>query len=122
VGIFKMNKKDARLKRGRRFRMKAKELEALRLCVHRTSKHMYAQIISADGAFTLAAASTLDKELKQALNATGNKEAATQVGELIAKRALAAGIKIVAFDRSGFEYHGRVKALANAAREHGLQF
>ena len=97
-----------------------RELVAVRLCVYRSSQHMYAQVISADGAKVLASASTLDKELRGA--ATGNVEAAKKVGQLVAERAKAAGVTQVAFDRSGFKYHGRVKALADAAREGGLEF
>src|SRR4051812_10014826 len=120
--VNNMNKKSARLKRAKRLRMKAHELEVVRLCVHRTPRHIYAQVISADGGSVVAAASTLDKAFKNLLNSTGNVEAAKKVGTLIAKRALDAGILQVAFDRSGFNYHGRVKALAEAAREGGLQF
>ena len=117
-----MNKKSARLRRAKRGRMKSKELETLRLCIHRTPRHIYAQIISSEGASVLASASTLDKQVKGKLKSTGNIEAAKLVGKLVAKRALDAGIEKVAFDRSGFNYHGRVKALADAAREGGLQF
>ena len=117
-----MNKKESRLKRAKRTRMKIREIEAIRLCVNKTPQHIYAQITSSDGAKTLAAASTLDKELKKALKSTGNVDAAKEVGKLIAKRALEAGLKAVAFDRSGFLYHGRIKALADAAREAGLEF
>lgn len=117
-----MNKKESRLKRAKRFRMKARELEAIRLCVHRTSQHIYAQVISGDGSSVLAAASTLDPELKKTLKSTGNVEAAKLVGGLVAKRAVEAGVTQVAFDRSGFVYHGRIKALADAARDNGLQF
>src|SRR5579862_8266762 len=117
-----MNKKESRMKRAKRFRMKARELEAVRLCVHRTPRHIYAQIISRDGASVMAVASTLDPEIRKQLKSTGNVEAAKVVGGLVAKRALEAGIKQVAFDRSGFVYHGRVKALADAARENGLEF
>ena len=113
-------KKEARLRRARKVRMKIRELGAHRLSVHRTPRHMYAQILSADGGKVVAAASTLDKELRQ--GATGNVDAARKVGELIASRAKAAGIETVAFDRSGYRYHGRVKALADGAREAGLQF
>jgi large subunit ribosomal protein L18 len=102
--------------------MKIRELEAIRLCVFKTPRHMYAQITSSDGAKTIVTASTLDKELRKALKVTGNVSAAQEVGKLIAKRALEAGIKEVAFDRSGFLYHGRIKALADAAREVGLEF
>ncbi|MBV8802782.1 MAG: 50S ribosomal protein L18 [Gammaproteobacteria bacterium] len=116
-----MNKKSARLRRAKRSRAKIMELEATRLCVHRTSSHIYAQVISSDG-LVIVSASTLDKQIKGKLKSTGNKEAAQQVGKLVAKRALDKGIKEVAFDRSGFNYHGRVQALADAAREVGLQF
>jgi len=108
------------LRRARKVRIKIRERGSSRLCVHRTPRHMYAQVTTADGSQVLAAASTLDKELRQ--GATGNVEAARQVGELIAERAKKAGIEDVAFDRSGYRYHGRVKALADAAREAGLQF
>ena len=117
-----MNKKDQRLRRAKRGRMKSKELESVRLCIHRTPRHIYAQIISANGASVLACASTLDKQFKGKLKSTGNIEAAQLVGKLVAQRALDAGISEVAFDRAGFKYHGRVKALADAAREGGLQF
>ncbi|OHC13914.1 MAG: 50S ribosomal protein L18 [Pseudomonadales bacterium GWC2_63_15] len=114
------DKKVIRLRRARQARLKMRELEAVRLCVYRSSQHMYAQVISADGGKVLASASTLDKELRGA--ATGNVEAAKKVGLLVAERAKAAGVTQVAFDRSGFKYHGRVKALADAAREGGLEF
>ncbi len=117
-----MNKKDQRLRRAKRGRMKSKELESVRLCIHRTPRHIYAQIISATGATVLACASTLDKQVKGKLKSTGNIEAAQLVGKLVAQRAIDAGISEVAFDRAGFKYHGRVKALADAAREGGLQF
>jgi large subunit ribosomal protein L18 len=102
--------------------MKIRELGAVRLSVHKTPRHMYAQVTTPDGQKTLIAASTLDKTLSKALKNTGNAEAAKEVGKLIAKRALEAGIKSVAFDRSGFHFHGRIKALADAAREVGLEF
>ena len=114
------DKKVIRLRRARRTRLKLRELEAVRLCVHRSSQHMYAQVISADGSQVLASASTLDAELRA--GNTGNIEAAKKVGLLVAERAKAAGVTQVAFDRSGFKYHGRVKALADAAREGGLEF
>lgn len=117
-----MNKKDQRLRRAKRGRMKSKELESVRLCIHRTPRHIYAQIISSEGANVLACASTLDKQVKGKLKSTGNIEAAQLVGKLVAQRAIDAGISEVAFDRAGFKYHGRVKALADAAREGGLQF
>lgn len=114
------DKKVIRLRRARRSRLKMRELEAVRLCVYRSSQHMYAQVISADGSKVLASASTLDTTLRS--GATGNSEAAKQVGLLVAERAKAAGVTKVSFDRSGFKYHGRVKALADAAREGGLEF
>lgn len=117
-----MNKKDQRLRRAKRGRMKSKELESVRLCIHRTPRHIYAQIISSTGATVVACASTLDKQVKGKLKSTGNIEAAQLVGKLVAERAIDAGISKVAFDRAGFKYHGRVKALADAAREGGLQF
>lgn len=113
-------KKETRLRRARKARLKMRELVAVRLCVYRSSQHIYAQVISADGAKVLASASTLDKELRD--GATGNVDAAKKVGQLVAERAKAAGVTQVAFDRSGFKYHGRVKALADAAREGGLEF
>ena len=113
-------KKVTRLRRARKARLKMRELEAVRLCVYRSSQHIYAQVLSADGGKVLASASTLDKELRDA--ATGNVDAAKKVGQLVAERAKAAGVTQVAFDRSGFKYHGRVKALAEAAREGGLEF
>jgi large subunit ribosomal protein L18 len=117
-----MNKKMARQRRAKRTRMKIRELETLRLCVNKTPKHIYAHITTFDGAKTLVSASTLDKEVKSALKYTGNIEAATAVGKLIAERAIKEGIKQVAFDRSGFLFHGRIKALADSAREIGLEF
>ena len=114
------SKRDSRLRRARRARAKISELGAVRLSIHRSSQHMYAQIISAAGNTVLASASTLDKTLRS--GATSNTDAAASVGKLIAERAKAAGVEKVAFDRSGFKYHGRVKALADAARESGLIF
>ena len=114
------DKKVIRLRRARRSRLKMRELEAVRLCVYRSSQHMYAQVISADGSKVLASASTLDASLRG--GNTGNAEAAKQVGLLVAERAKAAGVTKVSFDRSGFKYHGRVQALADAAREGGLEF
>jgi len=113
-------KKETRLRRARKARLKMRELETVRLCVYRSSQHIYAQVLSADGGKVLASASTLDKELRDA--ATGNVDAAKKVGQQVAERAKAAGVTQVAFDRSGFKYHGRVKALAEAAREGGLEF
>lgn len=117
-----MNKKLNRLRRAKRTRCKIRELEAIRLCVYKTPRHMYAQVTSFDGAKTLVTASTLDKEVKAMVKSTGNIDAAIAVGKLVAQRAMQAGIKEVAFDRSGFTFHGRIKALADAAREVGLKF
>lgn len=93
-----------------------------RLCVHRTPRHIYAQVVAPNGAQVVACASTVEPKLKEELKSTGNILAAAAVGKYIAERAKVAGISEVAFDRSGFKYHGRIKALADAAREHGLQF
>lgn len=117
-----MNKRTSRLRRAKRTRMRIRVLEATRLCVHKTPRHMYAQVTTPDGGKTIVCASTQDKEIREQLKSTGNVEAAKEVGKLLAKRAKEAGIKEVAFDRSGFAYHGRVKALADAAREGGLEF
>lgn len=117
-----MDKKTSRLRRARRTRAKLRELGVVRLCIHRTPRHMYAQLIDASGEKVLASASTVDKELRASLKGTGNADAAVMVGKSIAERGKAAGITKVAFDRSGFKYHGRVKALADAARENGLEF
>ena len=114
------DKQAARVRRARRSRAKMRELGVYRLCVHRTPRHIYAQVISPEGDRVLASASTLDKDLRG--GSTGNVEAATAVGKLIAERAKAAGVSQVAFDRAGFRYHGRVKALADGAREGGLEF
>lgn len=113
-------KKTNRIRRAKRGRMKIRELGATRLSVTRTPRHIYAQIISADGSQVLAQASTLDSDLRG--GQTGNSEAAAKVGSLIADRAKQAGVSTVAFDRSGYKYHGRIKALADAAREGGLEF
>ena len=113
-------KKEARQRRAKSTRLKIRELGAVRLCVNRTPRHIYAQVISADGGQVLAQASTLDASLRD--GATGNIEAAKKVGLLVAERAKAAGVTKVAFDRSGFQYHGRIQALADAAREGGLEF
>ena len=117
-----MDKKQRRLRRAKRARGKIALVGAHRLSVHRTPRHIYAQIISADEGKVVASASTLVKDLRGELKGTGNCEAAAAVGKLLAERAKAAGIERVAFDRSGFKYHGRVRALADAAREGGLQF
>ncbi|MGB0204917.1 MAG: 50S ribosomal protein L18 [Neptuniibacter sp.] len=113
-------KKQSRIRRARRSRLKMRELGATRLCVTRTPRHIYAQVISADGAKVLAAASTVEKDLREATG--GNITAAEKVGTLIAQRATEAGVTEVAFDRGGYQYHGRIKALADAAREGGLKF
>ena len=120
----KMNRAAARLKRKKRVRKKIKGTpEIPRLSVFRSSKHIYAQIIDDVGATTLVEASSLTKEVKQEVqDKGGNREGAAIVGGLVAKRALEKGVKNVVFDRNGFVYHGRVKALADAAREHGLKF
>lgn len=118
-----MDKKQARLRRATRARAKIRELGSYRLCVYRSPRHMYAQIIAPGGDQVVASASTLDKSVKEALAGySGNRSAAAEVGKAIADRARSAGIERVSFDRSGFKYHGRIKALADAAREHGLQF
>jgi len=116
-----MEKKLSRLKRARRGRAKMKELKVMRLSVHRTPRHIYAQVFD-DASRVVACASTLQKDVTGELKGTGNVEAAKAVGKAIAERAKAKGVTRVAFDRSGFRYHGRVKALADAAREHGLEF
>ena len=113
------SKKNARIRRARKARARIRELGENRLTVFRTPRHIYAQVIAPDGDKVLASASTLDKSLRS--GSTGNADAAKAVGTLIAERAKAAGIEQVAFDRSGFKYHGRVKALADAAREAGLR-
>jgi len=113
-------KKDSRIRRSKKTRFKLKALGETRLTVHRTPRHIYAQVISAEGNKVLASASTLDKDLRA--GATGNVDAATKVGALIAERAKSVGVSRVAFDRAGFKYHGRIKALADAAREAGLEF
>lgn len=118
-----MDKKQSRLRRARRGRAKLKELEAYRLSVFRTPRHIYAQVIRPDCSAVVASASTLEAEVKAALKGhSGNIQAASVVGRTIAERAKAAGLTKVSFDRSGYKYHGRVKALADAAREHGLEF
>jgi large subunit ribosomal protein L18 len=116
-----MNKNAQRLRRATRSRAKIRELKSLRLSVHRTPQHIYAQIFDANSK-VLAAASTVQKDVRDGLKGTGNATAAAAVGKAIAEKAKAAGIKQVAFDRSGFKYHGRIKALADAARENGLEF
>jgi large subunit ribosomal protein L18 len=122
---MKLDKRDTRLRRALRGRVKIKELGAVRLSVHRTPRHIYAQIFEPQGEKgdkVLVTASTLQKDVRGDLKVTGNIEAAKAVGRAIAERAKAKGIDKVAFDRSGFMYHGRIKALADAAREAGLEF
>ena len=117
-----MDKKVSRLRRARKPRRKMRELGIHRLSVHRTPRHIYAQVISPEGGQVIAAASTIQKDVREGLKNTGNVEAAKAVGKAIAAKAVEAGVSKLAFDRSGFRYHGRVKALADAAREGGLQF
>lgn len=117
-----MDKKLARMKRALKLRCKIKKQGVNRLSVHRTSQHIYAQVISGDGSFTLVSVSTTQPEIKRLLDQTSNVNAAAEVGRLVAKKAIEIGVTEVAFDRSGFKYHGRVKALADAAREAGLNF
>ncbi|PLW81125.1 50S ribosomal protein L18 [Kineobactrum sediminis] len=113
-------KNESRLRRARRSRNRMREQGVVRLSIHRTPQHIYAQVFAPAGDKVLASASTLDSTLRS--GSTGNAEAAAAVGKLVAERAKAAGVSKVAFDRSGFKYHGRVKALADAARESGLEF
>jgi len=115
-------KKAQRLRRAVRSRLKIRELRIARLSVHRSAQHIYAQVIDGEAGKVICSASTVQENVRSGLKATGNVEAAKAVGKAIAERAKAAGIESVAFDRSGFKYHGRVKALAEAAREHGLKF
>ena len=115
------SKIDRRQRRKRNTRAKISELAVNRLCVHRTPRHIYAQIIDPTGGKVLASASTLEAEVRTQLKSGGNKEAAETIGKRIAEKAKAAGLEQVAFDRSGFAYHGRIKALADAARENGLK-
>jgi large subunit ribosomal protein L18 len=119
---MKLDKKENRLRRARKVRAKISELGVNRLSVHRTPQHIYAQVIAPDGGTILASASTLETEVRKGMKSGGNVEAAVIVGARIAEKAKAVGIDTVAFDRSGFRYHGRVKALADAAREAGLKF
>jgi large subunit ribosomal protein L18 len=117
-----MSKKSARLKRAAKTRSIIRTLGVNRLSVNRTPRHIYAQITTADGSKVLASASTLEATIRSEVDQTGNADAAAKVGAAIARKAIEAGITSVAFDRSGFKYHGRVKALADAAREGGLTF
>lgn len=116
------SKANTRLRRARRTRAHIRDIGAVRLTVHRTPRHIYAQLVTPGGDRTLAVASSLDADIRKAHKATGNAEAAAAVGHLIAERGKAAGIEAVAFDRGGYRYHGRVRALADAAREGGLKF
>jgi large subunit ribosomal protein L18 len=117
-----ISKKLNRIRRAKKTRIKISELGVYRLSIHRTPRHIYAQVISPDGSKVIAAASTLQKDIASDAKYTGNAEAASLVGKAIAEKSKSAGITAVAFDRSGFRYHGRVKALADAAREAGLEF
>ena len=117
-----LNKKEARQRRARKTRARIAEKKTVRLAIHRTNLHIYAQVLSACGTKVLASASSIEAEVRKELANGGNKAAAVVVGKRIAEKAKSAGIAQVAFDRSGNRYHGRVKALAEAAREHGLQF
>ena len=117
-----LNKNEARLRRSRKTRARIAVQKAIRLAIHRTNLHIYAQVISADGGKILASASTLEAEVRKTIGNGGNAAAAAAVGKRIAEKAKLAGVTAVAFDRSGHKYHGRIKALADAARENGLQF
>lgn len=117
-----MDKNIARLRRAKTTRSHIRDLGVARLSVLRSGQHIYAQVFTADGSKVLASASTLQTVVKDGLKNGKNKDAAAKVGQMIAERARAAGIEKVAFDRSGYRYHGRIKALAEAAREGGLQF
>jgi len=115
-------KKERRLRRAVKTRARIRDLGIARLSVHRTPRHIYAQLTDAEGAKVIASASTVQESVKTGLKGTGNVDAAKIVGRTIAERARAAGVNKVSFDRSGFRYHGRIKALADAAREAGLEF
>ena len=117
-----MDKKTSRLRRARKARMHMQRLGVPRLTVHRSGRHIYAQVIAAENGRVLAAASTLQKDVRSGLDGTCNKAAAAAVGKAVAVKAVEAGVREVAFDRSGFKYHGRVQELADTAREAGLQF
>ena len=117
-----MEKKVARLRRAKKTRAHIRKLAVPRLSVLRSGQHIYAQVFTADGSTVIAASSTLQADVRDGLKGTKNLEAAARVGKLVAERAKAAGVETVAFDRSGYRFHGRVKALADAAREGGLQF
>ena len=115
-------KKAARMRRARKSRAQIRRQGKPRLTVHRSGQHIYAQVINAEDGNVLAAASTLQSDVREGLKSTSNKEAAAAVGKMVAERAVEAGVKEVAFDRSGYQYHGRVQVLADAAREVGLKF
>ncbi len=117
-----LNKNESRLRRSRKTRARIAEQKAVRLAIHRTNLHIYAQVISADGGKILASASTMEAEVRKSVANGGNAAAAAVIGKRIAEKAKSAGVTAVAFDRSGNKYHGRIKALAEAARENGLQF
>lgn len=117
-----MNKKTARLRRAKKTRSHIRRMGMPCLTVHRSGRHIYAQVIAAQGHGVIAAASTVQKDLRGGLDSTSNKEAARAVGKVVAERAVAAGVTTVAFDRSGYRYHGRVAELADAARKSGLKF
>ncbi len=117
-----MNKAQIRVRRAHKTRQRITVLQVARLCVHRTPRHIYAQVIDPSGSRVLASASTLEAEVRKELKSGGNITAAGTIGKRIAEKAKAAGVTRVAFDRSGFKYHGRIKALADAARENGLDF
>ncbi len=117
-----MNNVNNRLRRARKTRAKIAELKVTRLSVHRTNTHIYAQIIAETGDKVIASASTVEADVRKKIKNGGNVEAAAAIGKLIAEKAKKAGITTVAFDRSGYKYHGRIKALADAARENGLSF
>ncbi len=117
-----MSKKSDRIRRATKARAKIKQLGVNRLCVYKTPRHVYAQVIAPSGSQVLASASSLDKEVKGQIKYSGNVDAAITVGKILAERAKKAGVSKVAFDRSGFKYHGRIKALADAAREQGMEF
>ncbi len=117
-----MNKKTSRLRRARKSRARILKQDVPRLTVHRSGRHIYAQVIAAGGGNVLVTASTVQKDVAKGLEGTGNRAAAAAVGKAIAEKATAAGVDQVAFDRSGFKYHGRIKELADAAREGGLKF
>lgn len=117
-----IDKKKTRLRRARKIRGKITRLQAVRLSVHRTSRHFYAQLFDHTGQKVLATASTLEPQVRKKLKYSGNSDAASALGAVVAEKAKATGVERVAFDRSGFRYHGRVKAFAEAARAHGLKF